>query len=337
MPSTKDRVPDGVATGPRPDVVLSVRNLTTVFETPRGAVAAVNGVSFDVRRGETLGIVGESGSGKSMTALSLMRLVREPGRVTSGQVLLEGTDLLQLPEAQMRRVRGSGIALILQDPMTSLNPVLTIGNQMIETLRSHGRVPRQEQRRRATELLQRVRIPAAADRLKAYQHQLSGGMRQRVAGAFALACEPTVLIADEPTTALDATTQLQYLDMLRQLQRASQLAVIFITHDFGIVASMCDHVAVMYAGRLVEVGDVYAIFERPAHPYTRALLNSVPTLDGEVERLESIPGQPPSLHDLPAGCAFAPRCPLATEQCWSQPPPTVAVADGHQATCWLAS
>jgi oligopeptide transport system ATP-binding protein len=221
--------------------------------------------------------------------------------------------------------------------MTSLNPVLSIGSQMIETLRTHGVTSRPEQRSRAVELLERVRIPAAADRLKAFQHQLSGGMRQRVAGAFALACEPTVLIADEPTTALDATTQLQYLDMLRQLQRESQLAVIFITHDFGIVASMCDYVAVMYAGRLVEVGDVTAIFERPAHPYTRALLSSVPTLDAELERLASIPGQPPALHDLPAGCAFAPRCPLVTEVCWSQPPPTVRVADGHQAECWVAS
>jgi oligopeptide/dipeptide ABC transporter ATP-binding protein len=272
-----------------------------------------------------------------MTALSLMRLVREPGRIASGQVLLNGVDLLRLPEARMRRVRGSGIALILQDPMTSLNPVLTIGNQMIETLRTHGGTPRQNRRGRAIDLLERVRIPAAADRLKAYQHQLSGGMRQRVAGAFALACEPTVLIADEPTTALDATTQLQYLDMLRQLQRASALGVIFITHDFGIVASMCDHVAVMYAGRFVEVGSVHAIFERPAHPYTRALLSSVPTLDGEFERLASIPGQPPSLHDLPAGCPFAPRCPLVTGVCWDEPPPTIQVAENHQSDCWLAS
>jgi len=323
---------------PRDDgVLLSVRELTTVIDTPRGTVVPVDGVSFDVRRGETLGIVGESGSGKSMTALSLMRLVRAPARVASGQVLLNGVDLVQLSEAQMRRVRGSGIGLILQDPMTTLNPVITVGGQMIETLRTHGTATRQAQRSRAVKLLEQVRIPAPADRLKAYQHQLSGGMRQRVAGALALACEPSVLIADEPTTALDATTQIQYLDMLRQLQRESQLAVVFITHDFGIVANMCDRVAVMYAGRLVEVGDVQAIFEKPAHPYTRALLSSVPSIDENPERLPSIPGQPPALHELPVGCSFAPRCPLAMDKCRESPPPTVQVAEGHRAECWLAS
>jgi oligopeptide/dipeptide ABC transporter ATP-binding protein len=237
----------------------------------------------------------------------------------------------------MRHVRGTGVALILQNPMTTLNPVFTIGNQMVETLRTHRATPRQERIPRALQLLERVRIPAAADRLRAYQHQLSGGMRQRVNGALALACEPAVLIADEPTTALDATTQLQYLDMVRQLQREAHLGVVFITHDFGIVAGMCDYVAVMYAGRLVEVGDVYEIFDRPTHPYTRALLGSVPTPDAEVERLAAIPGQPPALHDLPAGCPFAPRCPEVRDVCWTQPPPTVQVSDSHQADCWAAS
>ena len=327
----------GVAQLGEQDVVLSVRNLVTVFDTPNGLVRAVNDVSFDVSRGETLGIVGESGSGKSMTALSLTRLVRAPGRTASGQVWLNGVELLGLPEAQMRKVRGSGIALILQDPMTTLNPVLTIGNQITETLRVHGVRGKAQQRALAVRLLERVRIPAPADRLKAYQHQLSGGMRQRVAGAFALACEPSVLIADEPTTALDATTQLQYLDMLRQVQRAENLGIVFITHDFGIVASMCDRVAVMYAGRIVELGSVREIFNSPSHPYTRALLDSVPSLDAEVERLATIPGQPPSLGDLPPGCPFAPRCPIATDRCRRQKPPEAEVSPGHRAECWEAA
>jgi oligopeptide/dipeptide ABC transporter ATP-binding protein len=287
-----------------------------------------------VRRGETLGIVGESGSGKSMSALSLTRLVKAPGRIAAGQVWLNGVELLGLPEARMRKVRGSGIGLILQDPMTTLNPVLMIGNQITETLRAHGMRGKAQQRARAVRLLEQVRIPAPAERLKAYQHQLSGGMRQRVAGAFALACEPSVLIADEPTTALDATTQLQYLDMLRQVQRAGNLAIIFITHNFGIVASMCDRVAVMYAGRIVEMGPVQDIFDAPAHPYTRALLNSVPSLDAEVERLATIPGQPPALGSLPQGCPFAPRCPLATDRCRQEEPPEVEVSAGHRAVCW---
>jgi oligopeptide/dipeptide ABC transporter ATP-binding protein len=326
----------GVAQPGEQDVVLSVRNLVTAFDTPDGPVRAVDDVSFDVRRGETLGIVGESGSGKSMTALSLTRLVKAPGRIAAGEVWLNDVELLALPEARMRKVRGSGIALILQDPMTTLNPVLTIGNQITETLRAHGVPGKAQQRARAVELLEQVRIPAAAERLRAYQHQLSGGMRQRVAGAFALACEPSVLIADEPTTALDATTQLQYLDMLRQVQRAGNLGIIFITHDFGIVASMCDRVAVMYAGRIVEMGSVQDIFDAPAHPYTRALLNSVPSLDAEVDRLATIPGQPPALGSLPQGCSFAPRCPLATDRCRREEPPEVYVSAGHRAVCWEA-
>ena len=315
------------------DVVLSVRDLRTRFPTTRGLVKAVDGVNFELRRGQTLGIVGESGSGKSVTALSLIRLVPAPGE-SQGEVVLEGVDLMKLSERAMEKVRGKRLAMILQDPMTSLNPVLTIGDQIMETLRAHDEVPRSELRARAIELLQRVRIPAPESRLKAYPHQLSGGMRQRVSGAIAIACNPTVLIADEPTTALDATTQLQYLSMLRDLQQQSALAVVFITHDFGIVANLCDTVAVMYAGHVVEFGDVRAIFERPGHPYTRALLNAVPTLEAETDRLETVPGQPPALDALPPGCPFAPRCPLVRAVCRETYPPVVTLEDGHTADCW---
>jgi oligopeptide/dipeptide ABC transporter ATP-binding protein len=321
-------------TAARDDAVLTVRNLRTSFRTGRGVVKAVDDVSFDLRRGETLGIVGESGSGKSVTALSLMRLVPPPGKVESGSVVLDGTDLMALSEKQMQRVRGKGIALILQDPMTSLNPVLTVGDQIIETIKAHDRRPT-DHKARAIELLRRVNIPAPASRLNTYPHQLSGGMRQRVAGAIAMACDPVVLIADEPTTALDATTQLQYLQMLRALQAESNVGVVFITHDFGVVASMCDRVAVMYAGHIVEIGDVRSIFAAPAHPYTRALLKAVPTLEDNVERLETIPGQPPTLDALPPGCPFAPRCPLVHERCVTFPP-DVVVGDGHSARCWVA-
>jgi len=317
-------------------VVLSVRGLRTSFATTRGVVQAVDDVTFDLRRGETLGIVGESGSGKSVTALSLMRLVPRPGRVEAGQVILDGTDLMQLSERQMQDVRGKGLALILQDPMTSLNPVLTIGDQIVETIRAHDRGGRTDERAEALAILRRVNIPAPEARFDAYPHQLSGGMRQRVAGAIAIACDPKVLIADEPTTALDATTQLTYLEMLRRLQAESNLSLIFITHDFGIVASMCDRVAVMYAGRVVEVGDVADIFRSPAHPYTRALLKAVPHLDDDADRLETIPGQPPALDALPPGCPFAPRCPLAIDRCRTEFPASVSVGPSHIASCWMA-
>jgi oligopeptide/dipeptide ABC transporter ATP-binding protein len=316
------------------EAVLSVRNLRTTFATPRGLVQAVNGVTLDLYRGQTLGIVGESGSGKSVMALSLMRLVPPPGRVEEGEVVLEGTDLLALSETEMERVRGRRLAMILQDPMTSLNPVLSIGDQIIETLRTHKTVPPRELRGRAIELLRRVHLPAPEARMKSYPHQLSGGMRQRVAGAIAIACNPSVLIADEPTTALDATTQLQYLIMLRALQRESALSLLFITHDFGIVASMCDAVAVMYAGRIVEHADVRSIFRSPQHPYTRALLSAVPRLEADLDWLETVPGQPPALDALPPGCPFAPRCPLVHDRCHETYPPTVRVEDAHEAACW---
>jgi oligopeptide/dipeptide ABC transporter ATP-binding protein len=316
------------------EVVLSVRDLRTSFKTRRGLVRAVDGVSFEVRRGQTMGIVGESGSGKSVMALSLMRLVPAPGKITGGQVLLRGMDLLQLNERQMEDVRGSGIALILQDPMTSLNPVLTIGDQIVETLQAHRRGSGVDKHRLAVDLLRLVRVPDPEDRMRAYPHQLSGGMRQRVAGAIAVACDPAVLIADEPTTALDATTQVQYLRLLRELQAGSGMGMVFITHDFDVVSGVCDQVAVMYAGRMVESGEVRSVFAHPGHPYTRALLAAVPDLEADVDWLETIPGQPPALDALPPGCAFADRCPLVAPRCRVEYPPLVTLGDGHTASCW---
>ena len=316
-------------------MVLSVRDLRTYFYTRWGVVKAVDGVSYDLRRGETLGVVGESGSGKSVTALSLMKLVpTPPGKIVEGRILLDGEDLVPLDEASMEKVRGSKIAMILQDPMTSLNPVLSIGDQVMEAIRIHQRLRRDGAVRRAIEVLKRVKIPAAEVRLRDYPHQLSGGMRQRVAGAIGISCQPLVLIADEPTTALDVTIQAQYLRLLKELQRDSGLSIIFITHDFGVVAKMCDRVAVMYAGRIVEQGDVRQIFNHPSHPYTEALLGSVPKLEEDVERLYAIAGQPPVLYDLPPGCPFAPRCPYAYEPCRGEYPPTVPVQEGHTASCW---
>ncbi|MCS7207386.1 MAG: ABC transporter ATP-binding protein [Dehalococcoidia bacterium] len=318
------------------DVVLRVRDLRTYFYTRWGVVKAVDGVSFDLHRGETLGIVGESGSGKSVTVLSIMRLVPSPpGRIVGGEVLLDGENLLTLPEREMQKVRGKRIALILQDPMTSLNPVLSIGDQVMEAIRIHQKLPNKRSLvERAVQVLKQVRIPAAEVRMRDYPHQLSGGMRQRVVGAIAISCEPTVLIADEPTTSLDATIQAQYLRLLKEIQQETGLSIIFITHDFGIVAKMCDTVAVMYAGRIVEKGDVRRIFNSPAHPYTKALLASVPKMEEDVERLYSIPGQPPVLHNLPPGCPFAPRCVYVQERCRREYPPRVEVAPGHTAACW---
>lgn len=317
-------------------VVLSVRGLRTSFPSDGGRVVAVDDVSFDLHRGEVLGIVGESGSGKSATALSIMRLLSPPARVSAESLVLDGLDLAQLSEGEMRRVRGSQIGLIVQDPMTSLNPVLSVGDQLVETLRTHTKGTANEQRERAIWLLRRVRIAAPEEVMKAYPHQLSGGMRQRVLGALAISCEPKVLIADEPTTALDATTQLQYLQLLRTLQLESSMSVVFITHDFGVVATVCDRVAVMYAGRLVEVGDVATVFVDAEHPYTRGLLAAVPGLDGDGERLPTIPGQPPALDNLPTGCSFAPRCPLVHDRCERTAPNLSTVTGGHTVACWAS-
>ena len=317
-------------------VVLEVEDLRTHFVTRWGLVKAVDGVSFQLRAGETLGLVGESGSGKSVTALSIMRLVPSPpGRIVGGRVILEGDDLLQADESRMSQVRGGKIAMILQDPMTALNPVFDIEDQVGEALRIHKSLRARGLKEQVIAMLRRVRIPVPEIRIRDYPHQLSGGMRQRVVGAIGISCDPLVLIADEPTTSLDATIQAQYLRLLKDLQRQTGAALIFITHDFGIVARMCDRVAVMYAGRIVEQGAVRQIFDSPSHPYTEALINSVPKIEERVERLYAIQGQPPALWDLPRGCSFAPRCPYVLDRCHEEYPPLLNVGDRHTAACWL--
>ncbi len=317
------------------ETVLQVEDLRTYFRTRWGTVKAVDGISFDLRKGETLGIVGESGCGKSVTMLSLMRLIPEPpGRIVSGKIILDGDDLVQMSEEEMSKMRGSKIALIIQDPMTSLNPVFTIGDQVEEAIKIHQDIPKRSVVEHALDVLRKVNIPAAESRVKDYPHQMSGGMRQRVVGAIGISCQPQVLIADEPTTSLDVTIQAQYLKLLKDLQNDSDLSLIFITHDFGIVAKMCDRVAVMYAGRIVEHGSVRDIFNHPSHPYTEALLASVPKMDADVDRLFSIEGQPPPLHNLPEGCAFADRCPVVMDKCRTEYPTVTNVSEGHSAACW---
>ncbi len=314
--------------------VLKVEDLQTYFFTRTGIVKAVDGVSFELQKGETLGIVGESGSGKSMTAWSILGLVPKPaGRIVGGRILYQGENLLEKSDSEMQRIRGSGICMVMQDPLTSLNPVFNIGNQILECLRMNKDRPANSLRDQAVNLLSRVRIPAPEARIAAFPHQMSGGMRQRVVGAIAISRSPNLLIADEPTTSLDATIQLQYLGMLKEIQAQTGAAIIFITHDFGIVARMCDRVAVMYAGKIVEQADVLQLFDSPAHPYTEALLQSVPDLDTNVDLLPSIEGQPPSLGDLPEGCAFAPRCPYVFEKC-SEYPPEFSIGTGQVARCW---
>ena len=314
--------------------ILKVEDLRTYFYTRNGIVKAVDGISFELQKGETLGIVGESGSGKSMTAWSILGLVPTPaGRIVGGRILYQGENLLDKSDREMQRIRGSGICMVMQDPLTSLNPVLNIGNQILECLRMNPEPSTSSLREQAITLLSRVRIPAAETRLAAYPHQMSGGMRQRVVGAIAVSRAPNLLIADEPTTSLDATIQLQYLGMLKEIQALTGAAIIFITHDFGIVARMCDKVAVMYAGKIVEQADVLQLFDYPAHPYTEALLQSVPDLDTDVDLLPSIEGQPPSLDDLPEGCSFAPRCPYVFEKC-SEYPPEFSTGPGQVARCW---
>ena len=323
-------------TGPG-DVVLELRDLHAQLSTRWGVVRAVDGVSLTLREGETLGLVGESGCGKTMTALSILRLLPRPaGRIVKGQILLEGEDLVAKSDREMRRVRGRRIAMILQDPQTSLNPVFTIGNQLVEAFRVHLVEGVRALRRRAEEALRQVRVAAPAQRLRDYPHQMSGGMKQRVVGAIAIAGAPRVLIADEPTTALDVTIQLQYLTLLREIQTRTRLAMLFITHDFGIVARMCDRVAVMYAGRIVESGPMRELFAAPRHPYTQALMAAVPKMDAPTGRLVAIDGQPPALHRLPAGCRFAPRCRYADDRCGREYPPAFAVGPAHEAACWRA-
>jgi oligopeptide/dipeptide ABC transporter ATP-binding protein len=318
--------------------LLVVEDLRTHFFTRRGITRAVDGVSFTLEAGETLALVGESGSGKSVTCLSLVRLVPEPaGRIVGGRVLFEGEDLLSKTPGQMRHVRGKRIAMVLQDPMTSLNPALTIGTQVGEVLRLHQGLRGSRLRQRVLEALSRLRIPGANTRLRNYQHQLSGGMRQRVSSAIAVSCAPRLLIADEPTTALDVTIQAQYLDLLKEVQRATGVAVILVTHDFGIVAANADRVAVMYAGKIVEMGSTLQVFNAPAHPYTQALLRCLPDVDLRRQRLVEIGGQPPDLAQLPPGCPFAPRCPKRQAVCEEAYPLPVVLDNGHVAQCWMAT
>jgi peptide/nickel transport system ATP-binding protein/oligopeptide transport system ATP-binding protein len=300
----------------------------------QGEVTAVDDVSFDVAPGEVLGIVGESGSGKSVTALSIMGLLPQPpGRVAGGEILFDGRDLLKLPKSQMRQMRGSAIGMIFQEPMTSLNPVFTIGDQITETIRVHERIGAAAARKRGIEMLEKVGIPSPQRRIDDFPHQLSGGMRQRVMIAMALSCSPKLLLADEPTTALDVTIQAQILDLLRDLQREMGMAIVIITHNMGVIAEFADRVAVMYAGRIAEEGPVGRIFDAPTHPYTAGLLSSTPDLVGEVPRLRTIPGTLPSLYELPPGCRFAPRCGRRVEACEAGRPATQEIAPGHFAAC----
>ena len=317
--------------------VLEVRDVCTRFHTQDGTVHAVNGISFDLNEGELLGVVGESGSGKSVTMMSLLKLLpMPPAEIVSGRALLEGENLIALDAERLRRVRGAQVGFIFQDPMTSLNPVLTVGYQLTEPLRVHLGQGRAAARRRAVELLELVGIPMAANRLEDFPHQFSGGMRQRVMIAIALACEPKVLIADEPTTALDVTIQAQILDLVKQLRRELGMAIIWITHDLGVVAGLADRVMVMYGGLVVERAEVRELYRRPRHPYTRGLLRTLPRLDGtRSERLESIAGQPPNLAQSPASCPFAPRCSHAFERCWRENPALEKVVEGHDVACWL--
>jgi len=316
--------------------VLEVRNLRTYLYTRWGTTKAVDDVSLHLDPGETLGIVGESGSGKSMLALSLVRLTPEPAsRIVGGEVVLNGRDLLSLTEKQMRQVRGKEISMILQDPQQSLNPVFSVGNQLIESIRVHDRaVTDDEAQSRSLEALKQVRVSAPERRLRSFPHQLSGGMKQRIVGAMAMAYQPQVLIADEPTTALDVTIQAQYLRLLEDLQSRTGVGIILITHDFGVIAEACDRVAVMYAGRIVEQAPVAEIFDHPQHPYTRALLESRPRSDSKTVRLRSIEGNPPSLSDLPDGCRFAARCPYAVDRCLIEYPTTFLANEQHLAACW---
>ena len=317
--------------------LLKIEGLRTVFRSPMGEIAAVDGVDLEVPRGRTLGIVGESGCGKSMLSLSVMRLVPPPGRIAAGRVLLEGRNLLDLPMSEMREIRGSRVAMIFQEPMTSLNPVHSIGRQITEAMRAHDRrASGRELRDRAIAALRRVRIPSPERRFDDYPHQLSGGMRQRVMIAMALACRPALLIADEPTTALDVTVQAQILDLLRDLQAETGMSIILITHDLGVVAEMADEVAVMYAGRVVERAAATGIFAGPQHPYTLGLLGSIPRLDEDRDRLLAIEGAVPPPFALPKGCRFHPRCPFAIAACAAAPPPLAAVAEGHLAACLRA-
>lgn len=315
--------------------LLEVRNLHTIFETEDGTVPAVDGVDLRVDSGETLGIVGESGSGKSVTSLSVMRLVGRPGRISEGEILFEGTDLLKKHESEMRQIRGNQISMIFQEPMTSLNPVYTIGDQIAEAIVLHQKKTKRQAFEQAIEMLRRVGIPSPDRRAREYPHQMSGGMRQRVMIAMALSCNPKLLIADEPTTALDVTIQAQILELMRQMQKDFGSAIIIITHDLGVVAETATRVDVMYAGKVVEEADVKTLFAVPHHPYTEGLLQSIPRLDTPKGRLHVIEGVVPNPLALPKGCRFAPRCPYVRDVCREKEPPLMEVAPGVKAACWV--
>jgi len=316
--------------------LLSIRHLATEFDTDEGRVRAVDDLSFDVQAGETIGIVGESGCGKSVTALSIMRLLPQPmGQIVSGEVIFQDQDLTQLTLPEMGKIRGARIGMVFQEPMTALNPVHTIGRQLTEVLLLHEDISKAGAIKAGVEMLDKVGIPSPDVRMTEYPHQLSGGMRQRVVIAIALACKPALLIADEPTTALDVTIQAQILELIRQLQSDMGMAVIMITHDLGVIAETCEDVVVMYAGKMAEKGSVYDIFDRPKHPYTKGLLASIPTLDTPPKsRLSVIEGMVPGLLDLPAGCRFENRCPYRQDGCLSAPPPIEIVTDAHQVSCY---
>lgn len=339
------------AQSPTIQPLLQVDDLRVSFRTDDGLVRAVRGISFDIAAGETVGVVGESGSGKSVTNLALMGLIpRPPGVIESGRAIFDGRDLLSMSDSELQRVRGRKIGMIFQDPMTALNPLMTIGGQMTEMTRWHLGLNRRESTRRAAEMLAMVGISTPEERLKQYPHQFSGGMRQRVMIAMALSCDPQLLIADEPTTALDVTIQAQILDLLRELQQRQRTSILLITHDLGVVAGTCDRVMVMYAGRIVEQAGVHELFRSPQHPYTRGLLDSLPRLDRELrgtsadrpaanarQSLRSIPGTPPDMARLAPGCAFRARCGSAIDPCATADPDLFIVGDGHRSACWLCS
>jgi oligopeptide/dipeptide ABC transporter ATP-binding protein len=317
------------------EVVLDVRNLRIHVITRRGIGRAVDGINFTLNPAETLGLVGESGSGKSLTSLAILGLQPQPAaRIAGGEILFRGTDLLKKQPAELQEYRGRRIAMVLQDPMTALNPVFSVARQLYEPLRLHRHLYGVELREEAIELLRLLHIPAPATRLKSYPHQLSGGMRQRVVGAIAVSCHPEILIADEPTTSLDVTVQAHYLALLNAIQKKNGTSILFITHDFSVVSRMCDRVAVMYAGRIVETATARDTFERPAHPYTEALLKSVPDLSKPVNRLQSIQGSPPSIYNRPPGCPFAPRCSYSMPKCREAYPPEMRLSKSQTVSCW---
>ncbi len=315
--------------------ILSVQNLHTSFHTDKGEVKAVNGVTFNLEKGKILGIVGESGSGKSVTAYSIMRILEKNGRITEGKILYKGQDIAAFSEKQMREFRGKCCSIIFQDPMTSLNPVFTVGNQLKEAIELHTDRKGKEAEARAIEMLTLVGVNEPEKRVKQYPYELSGGMRQRVMIAMALACEPDILIADEPTTALDVTIQAQILELMQSLQKKLGMAIIMVTHDLGVIADMCDEIIVMYGGRVCERGTAEDIFYRPHHEYTKGLLRSIPNVDRIGEKLVPIPGTPINLLNMPKGCAFCPRCEEAMKICIEEQPPEMQMPDGHFASCWL--